>query len=96
MRFALILSLALLGACRLDDADEIDIQNMEAFESFIAKRPVGEDGGNAWIEVRNSFGEWEKIALVFGFWGDDLQGCDALVTHINNSQGRSYRCSRAN
>jgi hypothetical protein len=31
-----------------------------------------------WLEMKNQFGDWEWLALVFGYW-DDYEGCQELI-----------------
>ena len=49
------------------------------------------DKPDAWLEVLNVFGEWERVALVFGYF-DDYSGCKDIADALHDKFQREYRC----
>jgi len=58
------------------------------------------ENGDYWLELRNSFGEWEKTVLITGYI-DDYEACNeflAAITDWNEKNAiieRVYRCTPA-
>ena len=48
-----------------------------------------------WMEVKNFEGNWERVALVFGYW-DDYEGCQEIIGILGKNYARHYRCVPAN
>jgi hypothetical protein len=45
----------------------------------------------AWLEVGNFMGEWERVALIYGYW-DDFEGCTDIANALAARYTREYRC----
>jgi len=54
--------------------------------------PPWSDKPAAWLEVGNVFGEWERVALIYGFW-DDFEGCTDIANALAARYTREYRCA---
>lgn len=64
-------------------------------EDFVSNSQVGDDP-DYWIEMRNSFNEWEKVGLIFGYYGD-REECEKAISGLKSANdAREYRCSQAN
>jgi hypothetical protein len=49
-----------------------------------------------WIEIRNSAGEWEKVGLIFGYYGGEKDECEKAIAGLKKvNYAREYRCSAA-
>lgn len=82
-----------LSACNSSRSDDVD--NLEAFETFVAKHRVGRDADH-WIEMKNMSGEWERVGLVFGYL-DDYDECGKAIGGLKKvNYAREYRCVPAN
>ena len=82
--------LAFLAACDNSYADRV-----AALESFVREAAMG-SSADYWLEKNNAFGEWERVALVFGYINDS-QGCaDFAAAHKAMFPADDYRCSPAN
>ncbi len=56
------------------------------------KDPVAPDGkAAAYLETVNLMGEWERLALVYGYW-DDYEGCTEIANALGERYTREYRC----
>jgi len=51
--------------------------------------------GGYWLELRNVFGEWEKVILVFGYFdpGNEDECLELRDFLSSRNPGRLYRCS---
>ncbi|MCA8899059.1 MAG: hypothetical protein R3C00_09350 [Hyphomonas sp.] len=47
---------------------------------------------DVWLELNNVSGEWEKVALVMGYY-DDREGCEDIARTLEQEFGRKYRCA---
>lgn len=64
-------------------------------EKFVAKGKIGSDA-DQWIEMQNHDGEWERVGLVFGYYGD-AEECEKAIAGLKKvNYAREYRCSQAN
>ncbi len=63
----------------------------EQFAQHVRDLKVGE-GPDCWLEIKNAFGEWEKIALIFGYM-DDFEACEEFAKLARGEfKSREYRC----
>lgn len=85
---AIVLSLT---ACGKDG----DVEGYDAFASYVKEHQVGSDPDN-WIEMRNSYGEWERTGLIFGYLGDYGECQKAIAGLKLANDAREYRCVPAN
>lgn len=83
--------LVFVGACGEATYDK----RVDAIADEAAKGPIGLSA-DYWFEKHNSYGEWERVALIFGY-GDDYDGCTSIATAYKASfPADEYRCSPAN
>jgi hypothetical protein len=66
----LAISSFFLGSCEENYTDRL-----KKFEQRIASNRVGAFSSDYWLVKLNVMGEWEKVALVFGF-GDNRVACN--------------------
>jgi hypothetical protein len=80
-----------LSACEETDSE------MKSLEAVIQSVRIGASpGSDQWMEFKNSAGEWERVALVFGYW-DDYEGCKDIIDIVGKvNYARQYRCVPAN
>lgn len=91
MRKIALLSLLLLTACK-GTSDEA--QYDDAVNQIGAKR-IG-SAADQWIEMHNSYGEWERTGLIFGY-SDDREECLKAIAGLKKVNfKRDYRCTAAN
>lgn len=88
---ALAISAFFLAACSQEDGYEADLKKLTTY----AQRDRIGEGPDQWLEKRNAFGEWEKLALVFAF-ADDYEGCVEIAALANEAFSQEYRCTPAN
>lgn len=72
--------------------------SVEAFEKHVRGGPIGA-GSDYWLQLLNSYGEWENAALVFGYYTAEgtLDECEHMVGGLKRANpGREYRCAPAN
>ncbi len=53
--------------------------------------PPKSDKPAAWLELFNAMGEWERVALIYGYW-DDYEGCMDIRNALTAKFERQYRC----
>ena len=83
------LSIALSGC---GGSYERQIKTLEAVIRWIQ---VG-NSNDYWLEMKNALGQWERVALVFGYW-DDYEGCKDIIRLLGKENyAREYRCVPAN
>ena len=65
----------------------------EAIEKFVNEDIKG--SGSYWLEMQHSFGQWDKMILVFGYV-DDRPPCN-LIQEVaaEDTPNRQFRCVRA-
>ena len=79
-----------LGSCEQDYSDKL-----KKFESRVASTRLGVSS-DYWIVKHNALGQWEKVALVFGFM-DDLKFCDEVTQlYMRRNPSDRYMCQPAN
>ncbi len=93
IRLALIVS---LGTCMtlLSSCEDETVDGLQKFERYVERNRIGR-GANYWLEMHNYFGEWEKVALVMGYF-DDEEGCTDIAAILHDRYDRIYRCVEAN
>ena len=65
----------------------------EAIEKFVNEDIKG--SGSYWLEMENSFAQWEKMILVFGYV-DDRTPCNSIQKiAAADAPNRQFRCVRA-
>jgi hypothetical protein len=85
----LVIAGTLLVSCEKGTAGEV-----AALTKHVQRNQVG-DGPNYWLELHNMSGDWEKVALVIGYY-DDYEGCQDIASSLHERFGRDYRCSPSN
>jgi uncharacterized protein (DUF1330 family) len=68
-------------------------ENITALTEHVMANPMTQNG--YWLEMKNVFGDWEKLLLIFGFDdpGDEAQ-CSRLVQLVSaDSPQREFRCN---
>ncbi len=66
----------------------------KTLDQFAKRNQVG-NSADYWLELQNAFGEWERVALVTGYY-DDYSGCMDIARSLQSEFGRQYRCTPAN
>lgn len=90
MRWGVVAICLILAGCK----DDLDSQRA-TLDRFVAKNRYGSDA-DVWLVKHNAFGEWEKVALVFGFL-DDRSFCDEIAAlYTRKYPADKYRCDKAN
>ena len=79
----------LLSGPALSDAYE---QNMKTLSEAVQSNPLSE--GGYWLEMRNAFGEWERLMLIFGYAdpGDEAACQRVIRLTIGDNAAGMYRC----
>jgi hypothetical protein len=79
-----------LSACEESYTDQF-----KKFEARVAANRLGSSADH-WVVKRNALGEWEKVALVFGF-ADDRRFCGEVVElYMRRYPSDRYMCLPAN
>lgn len=87
--------LALRGVVVLVGCKDSLEDQVAAWEKFVSKNRYGSDA-DVWLVKHNAFGDWERVALIFGFT-DDRSFCDDVATlHMKKYPADRYRCDKAN
>jgi len=87
----LVISSFFLGSCEEHYADRI-----KKFEARIAANRLGAFSPDYWLVKHNAIGEWEKVALVFGF-GDNRSACnDYAQLYMQRYTAARVICQAAN
>jgi hypothetical protein len=71
---------------------------LESFEDYVGKKTIGA-GGDYWVQLLNSFDQWENVALVFGYYTGNgtYEECQHMIGGLKRANpGREYRCAPAN
>jgi hypothetical protein len=86
----ILVSLFLFGC------SENSLKSQQAkIEDFARKNRFG-SSSDQWLVKLNAFGEWEKLALVYGL-ADDKEFCEKLARFsAQDDAPRRYRCEPAN
>ncbi len=83
-----------LPACSLFS----DERSNEDFEKYVASKKIG-NASDYWLVVRNRSGEYERVALFFGWYFEDgtKEECENALKGMSeiNSEAE-YHCERAN
>lgn len=65
------------------------------WEKFVSKNRYWSDA-DVWLMKHNAFGDWERVALIFGFT-DDRSFCDDVAAlYMKKYPADRYRCDKAN
>lgn len=91
MKPVVYVGLLLLAACGSDDG----VKGYDALERHVAKNRVGSDA-DQWIEMKNMSGEWERVGLIFGYYGDADECAKVIAGLKTANEAREYRCMAAN
>jgi hypothetical protein len=70
----------------------------KATDEFVKLVENGKIGSSPdeWIELRNSAGEWEKVGLIFGYFGGEHEECEKAIQGLKKvNYARDYRCVAA-
>lgn len=63
--------------------------NMEKLSATVRSNPLTQ--GGYWLEIRNGFGDWERLMLIFGYADPgDRAACERIV---RLAAGGTYRCN---
>ncbi|MBY9066099.1 hypothetical protein K1X12_04265 [Hyphomonas sp. WL0036] len=88
-RFYPVLALLIASACSADlDAQQAKLDN------FVAGNQIG-SSNDYWLEMFNLAGEWERVALIYGYF-EDYSGCSDIADALMKEYSREYRCIPAN
>ena len=87
VRTALLLVLPFL----IIGCDDSGVQNQTKLERFVERNQIGRSQ-DAWLELHNSVGEWERVGLITGYF-DDAEGCQDIADLLEREFGRQYRCN---
>jgi len=71
-------------------------ENLTGLTSVVINNPLTRNG--YWFEIKNAFGEWEKLMLVFGYYGPgDEMACKKLL-HVFSIDlpNTDFRCNSVN
>jgi hypothetical protein len=86
----LLAVLAGLAGCETTLDDQV-----EAFEKFVSKGQVGYSP-DFYLAKRNILGEWENVALIYGY-ADDHEVCQDLAElYVQKYPMDEYTCLQAN
>jgi hypothetical protein len=67
----------------------------DEFVKIVEKGKIGSSADD-WIELRNSTGEWEKVGLIFGYYGGEHEECEKARQGLKKvNYTREYRCIAA-
>ncbi|MDT9600044.1 hypothetical protein [Sphingosinicella rhizophila] len=88
---ALFIALSLLAACGEGDG----VAGSDALSRHVKNNRVGSDA-DQWIEMMNMTGEWERVGLIFGYYGDNDECKKAIAGLKLENTAREYRCISAN
>ncbi|MEX2166441.1 MAG: hypothetical protein WD852_05395 [Methyloceanibacter sp.] len=70
-------------------------RQIKTLETVIQWIQVG-NSNDYWLEMKNALNQWERVALVFGYW-DDYEGCKDIIRLLGEENyAREYRCVPAN
>lgn len=87
---ALIVGATLLFGCK----DSLESQH-ERIEKFVKTNRIG-SGSDAWLIKHNTFGDFERVALVFGFINDSEFCQDIAELYMKKYPADRYICMLAN
>lgn len=90
--FRLLSVLALFGMLAACDGS-LDAQQ-NRLDNFVASHQIGA-ANDYWLEMFNLAGEWERVALIYGYF-DDYSGCYDIANALMKEYSRQYRCTPAN
>jgi hypothetical protein len=93
-RFKFSTALAMLGALSSTSCEESLSAQQQSLDRFVAKHQIGQSA-DYWLEVLNLYGEWERVALITGYF-DDYSGCTDIAKSLMDDFGSQYRCTPAN
>tara|TARA_R110000868_G_scaffold409855_2_gene696274 strand:- start:1295 stop:1597 length:303 start_codon:yes stop_codon:yes gene_type:complete len=88
------LSLLIIVAASLASCERSTASEVAALTKHVQRNQVG-SGPDYWLELHNMSGDWEKVALVMGYY-DDYDGCQDIASSLHERFGRDYRCAPAN
>lgn len=91
-RKAVMIGTALLiaGCSGPDDAER-----MKNLLEYVSENRAGR-ASDSWVEMKNLYGEWERVGLIFGY-ADDFDECTKAIAGLKKvNYAREYRCTLAN
>ena len=93
-RYAVLAAIVYIGLSGCDDAPTRN-EDQGILSTAIKLNQVG-NSTDLWLEKSSSFGGWDRVALVFGYW-DDYEGCTEIVEELTRRNPLArYRCTPAN
>ena len=93
-KVSLKLSLLIILGAPLVACERSTDSEVAALTKHVQRNQIG-DEPNYWLELHNMSGDWEKVALVMGYY-DDYEGCQDIASSLHERFGRDYRCTPAN
>jgi hypothetical protein len=66
-----------------------------ALEAHVKSNKIGNDS-DMWLVTRNMFGDHEKVALIFGYWGDEQACNEYRELYTQRYPASEYYCQPAN
>lgn len=83
-----------LVLCLAGCDDSLESQRA-SLDKFVAKSRIG-SSSDVWLTKFNALGDWERVALIFGFM-DDREFCEDIAQlYMKKYPVDRYRCDRAN
>ena len=91
----IIFFLFFTGLTSTSVADEYS-KDLEALTSTVRSNQLTKNG--YWLEMKNAFGEWEKMILVFGYYDPGDEAACATIQELatRDSPNRKFRCNPVN
>jgi hypothetical protein len=95
MKNIFFISAAILVPIFLSACEETPADRIKKFETRVAANRLG-SSTDYWLVKNNRLGNWERVALVFGF-ADDRRVCEELLDlYARRYPSERYRCQPAN
>lgn len=85
----------LLGSCYPFSKNETSTQD---FENYVSSKRIG-TAPDYWLAIKNRYGEWEKVAIFYGYFFDEDTriSCEKAMQGLSESYSdREYKCEKAN
>lgn len=94
MRGILLAGVALLAGCK--QSSETPVNGHDTLVAHVEQNPV-RTSADQWIEMKSMSGEWDRVGLFFGYYGDDYGECLNAIAGLKKvNYAREYRCVPAN
>lgn len=95
MKLPVFVASAAIALSSLAGCDQSYEDQIKALEKFASKSRIG-SSSDQWLMKYNALGQWEKVALVFGFMAD-VEFCDEVAElYMSKYPSSRYMCFPAN